>query len=63
MDGDLVRIRLESVPSYWLLDRVTIDYSPPAAIEVNILQADYAIDWEGCDVRSNLAEIDGGLLT
>lgn len=57
--GDTVRVRLESVPSFWLVDRVTIDFSPERAIHVRELQVDRAVDRRGQDVRDLLGEVDG----
>jgi len=61
--GDTIHVRLESAPSFWLLDRVAIDYSAPQQITVHELQAASAIDNTGRDVRSLLESVDGATFT
>jgi len=57
--GDTVRVRLESVPSFWLVDRVALDYAPERPIEITELTAESAVGMQGTDVRGLLATIDG----
>lgn len=59
VQGDTVRIRLESVPSFWLLDQVSLDYSPERAVTVAELRAERAMSHDGQDVRDLLATADG----
>jgi hypothetical protein len=61
--GDTVRIRLESVPSFWLIDRVALDFSPERPLAVTELSATTAVDSRGRDVREPLAAADGHFLT
>lgn len=56
--GDTVRVRLESVPSFWLLDYVALDFSAPGTVEARTLPLDRALDRRGRDVRALVAEED-----
>ncbi len=59
VNGDTVRVRLESAPAFWHIDQVTADFSrtrPFTTQEINITRA---IDHTGRDVGHLLAEIDG----
>jgi hypothetical protein len=56
--GDTVRVRLESVPSFWLVDRVALDYAPERPIEITEVQAASALRMEGNDVRGLLGTAD-----
>jgi len=56
--GDTVRVRLESVPSFWLVDRVALDYAPERPIEITELTAASAVAIQGKDVRGLLATVD-----
>jgi len=58
MKGDSVRVRLESIPSLWLIDQVAIDYAGGQPFEVRELFAESAIDASGRDVRAPLRAID-----
>lgn len=62
VSGDNVRIRLESVPSFWLIDHVAIDYSPERPFTVHEVFAESAIDGSGRDVRAFLSAIDENYL-
>ncbi len=53
--GDTVKIRLESAPSFWLIDHVAMDYSPRQSLATRELRATLARDVAGRDVRSLLA--------
>lgn len=57
--GERVRVRLESVPSFWLVDRAAIDYSDPAAAVVRELVPESATDLGGRDVLPRIAAADG----
>ena len=59
VDSDVMRVRLESVPSFWLIDRVAIDYSDEPAFSVRELQVKTANDATGRDVRPLLTAADG----
>lgn len=37
MTGDTIRLRLESAPSFWLLDHVGVDFSPDAPVTLTSL--------------------------
>jgi hypothetical protein len=56
---DMVRVRLESAPSLWLIDHVGIDYSPPEPLSTRELALASARTSGGTDVRSLLSEADG----
>ena len=55
VSGDTVRIRLASVPSFWLIDRVSLDYSDDRPLTVQELGADAERD-------NVLAAVDGRAL-
>jgi hypothetical protein len=63
VEGDTVRIRLESIPSFWLIDQVALDFSTEGPLEVTELTLNSARDQRGTDVRSLLAGPDGRVLT
>ena len=56
--GDTVRVRLESVPSFWLIDQVALDYSADRGVTVTKLELVHARDRQGVDVRARLAAVD-----
>ncbi len=56
--GDTVRIRLESAPSFWLIDHVALDESAESALEVREVRASRAVDPMGRDVAELLATVD-----
>jgi hypothetical protein len=56
--GDTVRVRLESAPSFWLIDQVALDYSMSQPFTVQEVSATRAIDHAGRDVRHLLAAVD-----
>jgi len=62
VEGDVVHVRLESIPALWRIDRVAIDMtpiSPDAEVRVHQLALASAVDQNGADVRPLLAAIDG----
>jgi hypothetical protein len=61
--GNTVRIRLESVPNFWLVDRVALDVSRPRPFKVTQLSPTTAVDSRGHDVRDLLTPVDGRFLT
>lgn len=61
--GDTIHVRLESAPSFWLLDRVALDFSAPQPLSVREIQAASAVDGRGRDVRSLLGATDGSVFT
>jgi hypothetical protein len=61
--GDSIRVRLESAPSFWLIDRVALDVGPEPALEARDLQLLSAHDRGGRDVRPAIAAIDHRYLT
>lgn len=60
--GDTVRVRLESIPCFWNLDQVLLDFSPERPVTVKALSVDQGIDRNGKDVRPLLKKIDGRVL-
>ncbi|MFQ5529229.1 MAG: hypothetical protein ACE5FP_02680, partial [Gemmatimonadota bacterium] len=56
--GDEVRIRLESIPSFWLIDQVAIDDSPEQPFTVREVFAETATGAAGNDVGPLLSAID-----
>jgi hypothetical protein len=65
VSGDTVHIRLESAPSFWLIDQVAIDFSPPPPppLATTELPVARATDGHGRDVRRVIGAIDGQVLT
>jgi hypothetical protein len=61
-EGDTVRIRLESVPCFWQLDRVALDVAAERPVAVNVLKLDRAVGHDGKDLRPLLTAIDGNVL-
>jgi len=61
--GDTIHVRLESAPSFWLLDHVALDFSAPQPLSVREIQAASAVDGRGRDVRSLLGATDGSVVT
>ena len=58
VSGDTVRVRLESAPSFWVIDQVALDYTTARPLAVHELNATRAIDHRGRDVGHLLAAID-----
>ena len=56
--GDTERVRLESVPSFWLLDQVSLDYTADRPVTVTKLDLVQALDRTGRDVRARIANVD-----
>ena len=63
VSGNTVRVRLESVPSFWVLDQVTLDFSPEQSLTVTELTPTSAVDGRGQDVRDLLAVADSQFFT
>ena len=61
--GDSIRIRLTSVPSFWLIDRVALDVGPEPDFAQHELTLLSARDRAGHDVRAAIAGIDSTYLT
>ena len=59
VEGDNLRIRLESAPSLWLIDYVALDSSAPATLEVHEVFAESARNHPGADVSDRLRFRDG----
>jgi hypothetical protein len=59
IDGDTVRVRLESVPSFWLVDGVAIDFSPERPVIVHELQAATVRDASGRNRSATIRRADG----
>jgi hypothetical protein len=58
VEGDSVRIRLESAPSFWSIDHVALDSTAPARFEAYEVQAQHAVDGAGTDVSDQLRSSD-----
>jgi hypothetical protein len=54
-----MRIRLESTPGLWMVDRVQADFTPDLPVSVTPLTMRTAVDRAGRDVQGDLAAIDG----
>ncbi len=59
VSGDSVRVRLETIPSFWLVDRVALDASADRPIVQRELRLAEATDGAGRDLRATLAAADG----
>jgi hypothetical protein len=59
VEGDTVRIRLESAPSFWLIDHVALGAAESSPIEVRELRAESAVDQSGADVAPRISSLDG----
>jgi hypothetical protein len=60
VSGSIVRVRLETVPSFWVVDHVALDFSPERRLTATELVPAGAIDDRGHDVRALLTDADGG---
>ena len=58
IDGDVVEIRLESAPMFWLIDNVGLDFSDQLETRSQELQLERAVDQDGRDVRDRLQSLD-----
>ena len=58
VEGDTVRIRLESAPSFWLIDHVALGAAETGSIHVRELQAESAVDQSGADVAPLINSLD-----
>jgi len=58
LDGDTVRIRLESAPSFWWIDHVALDPSDERPMRVRTLDPVAATDAGGRDVLPLLTQVD-----
>jgi hypothetical protein len=59
VEGDTIRIRLESAPSFWLIDRVALGASVSGPVEVHELRVESAVDQSGADVAPRISSLDG----
>jgi hypothetical protein len=57
--GDRVRVRLESTPSFWLVDRAGIDYSPDEGLLVTEVRPEPGAARDGRSPGALLAAADG----
>jgi hypothetical protein len=57
--GETVRVRLESAPSFWLVDRVAIDFGPELAFTTSEVALSEARNQQGGDTRPLLERADG----
>ena len=58
VEGDTVRIRLESAPSFWLIDHVALGAAESGSIHVRELQAESAADQSGADIAPLINSLD-----
>jgi len=58
VQGDLVRVRLSSIPSFWLVDRVALAAESAAPVVVQEVQLTSASDSTGQDLRPLLRHFD-----
>jgi hypothetical protein len=58
VQGDTVRVRMESVPSFWFVDHVGIDYTADRTVTSTDLELTSARDRHDVDVRPLLNTID-----
>ena len=56
--GDTVLVRLESVPSFWTIDRVALDFTADRDVVVHELPLVSARDLEGRDITPLIGSID-----
>ena len=59
IEGDEIRVRIESTPSFWLIDWAALDGAAEAPVTVRELEMESAIDLKGRDRRAELLERDG----
>jgi hypothetical protein len=60
VEGDTVRIRLESVPLFWHLDQVGIEFSALSAPDARVIEPErVTMEGDGRDVLALLADVDG----
>jgi hypothetical protein len=62
VEGPTVRVRLQSVPSFWLVDWAALDSSPERPVVVHELRFESALARDGRDVNALLAARDGKML-
>ena len=58
VEGDTVRVRLESAPSFWTIDRVALDFSAERDVVVHELPLVSARDRKGRDIAQLIGSID-----
>jgi hypothetical protein len=58
--GDTVRVRLESAPSFWLIDHVGLGTPESSPVQVRELRAQSAVDQSGADVIGLISSLDHG---
>ena len=63
LTGDSIRVRLESAPSFWLIDRVALDVGPEPRLRQRELPLLSARDNAGRDVSAAIEPADGVYLT
>src|SRR6185503_2789236 len=57
--GETVRVRLESAPSFWLIDRIALDSEPERGFATKEMALASAIDMQGRDASAPLDHADG----
>lgn len=58
VEGDSIRIRLESAPSFWSIDQVALDSGAPAEFEVHEISAERAVNGSGTEVSDRIGSLD-----
>jgi hypothetical protein len=58
VEGDTVRVRLASAPSFWVIDHVALATSEAGSIEVHQLQVESALDQSGADIAPLINLVD-----
>ncbi len=58
VEGEIVRVRLESAPSFWLIDQVALDYSSVRPVTVYGLDPESALDESGRNVQDLISTAD-----
>jgi hypothetical protein len=56
--GDSLRVRLESAPSFWLVDHVALDASTSGDFQVREVFAEHAVDQMGTDIAARVRSVD-----
>ncbi|MDM7916597.1 MAG: hypothetical protein QUU85_15235 [Candidatus Eisenbacteria bacterium] len=55
---ETIEVRVRSLPSFWVIDRVAIDTSEDGVIDVREIEAESAADQDGKDIRRSIRRID-----
>ena len=58
VEGSTIRIRLQSAPSFWLIDHVALGAAETGSIQVHELQAETALDQSGASIAGLIEALD-----